>query len=95
MIILIEGTIKEERENPLNELTLDEHYEFYKKQGLDKKDIIKNIAKDRGVNKNEIYMQFINKKQRNIIRFSIEDIESKDQLQVYVKYDIIQLFRKS
>ena len=62
MIILIEGTIKEERENPLNELTLDEHYEFYKNQGLDKKDIIKNISKDRGVNKNEIYMQFINKK---------------------------------
>ena len=62
MIILIEGTMKKERENPLNELTLGEHYEFYKKQGLDKKDIIKNIAKDRGVNKNEIYMQFINKK---------------------------------
>ena len=62
MIILIEGTMKKERENPLNELTLDEHYEFYKSQGLDKKDIIKNIAKDKGVNKNEIYMQFINKK---------------------------------
>ena len=62
MIILIEGTIKEERENPLNELTLGEHYEFYKSQGLDKKDIIKNIAKDKGVNKNEIYMYFINKK---------------------------------
>ena len=62
MIILIEGTMKIERENPLNELTLDEHYEFYKNQGLDKKDIIKNIAKDRGVNKNEIYMYFINKK---------------------------------
>ncbi len=62
MIILIEGTIKEERENPLNELTLGEHYEFYKSQGLDKKDIIKNIAKDKGVNKNEIYMHFINKK---------------------------------
>ena len=62
MIILIEGTMKKERENPLNELTLGEHYEFYKIQGLDKKDIIKNIAKDRGVNKNEIYMHFINKK---------------------------------
>ena len=56
------GTMKKERENPLNELTLDEHYEFYKNQGLDKKDIIKNIAKDKGVNKNEIYMYFINKK---------------------------------
>ena len=29
---------------------------------MDKKEIIKNIAKDRGVNKNEIYMNFVNKK---------------------------------
>jgi hypothetical protein len=27
---------------------------------MNKKDIIKKIAKDRGVNKNEIYMQTIN-----------------------------------
>ena len=62
MIILIEGAKNKKIENPLNELTLDEQYEFYKEQGLDKKDIIKKIAKDRGVNKNEIYMNFVNKK---------------------------------
>ena len=62
MIILIEGAIKQENENELNNLSLEEHYEYYQKQGLDKKDIIKNIAKDRGVNKNEIYMNFVNKK---------------------------------
>lgn len=32
-----------------------------KKCGFDKKEIIKKIAKDRSVNKNEIYMYFINK----------------------------------
>lgn len=57
-IILIEG-IKIEKENELNLLSLEEHYDFYAKQGLEKKDIIKKIAKDRGVNKNEIYQQFI------------------------------------
>ena len=62
MIILIEEAIKQENENELNNLSLEEHYEYYQKQGLDKKDIIKNIAKDRGVNKNEIYMNFVNKK---------------------------------
>ena len=62
MIILIEGAIKQENGNELNNLSLEEHYEYYQKQGLDKKDIIKNIAKDRGVNKNEIYMNFVNKK---------------------------------
>lgn len=59
MIILIEGAQKKENENILNNLTLQEHYAFYEKQGLNKKEIIKKIAKDRGVNKNEIYKRFI------------------------------------
>jgi len=58
-IILIEGGIKEEKENTLNELSLEEHFEYYKNQGLNKKEIIKKIAKDRNVDKNEIYMKFI------------------------------------
>ena len=62
MIILIEGAKKQEEQCSLNNLSLEEHYEYYQKQGLDKKEIIKNIAKDRGVNKNEIYMNFVNKK---------------------------------
>ena len=41
-------------------MSLEEHYEYYKKQNLDKKEIIKKIAKDRNVNKNEIYMKLIN-----------------------------------
>ena len=61
MILIIEGkNIEYNSQNELNELTLEEHYEYYKKQGFDKKEIIKKIAKDRNVNKNEIYMKFIN-----------------------------------
>ena len=59
MILLIEGEEKEILENVLNNLSLEEHYNVYEKQGLDKKEIIKKIAKDRGVNKNEIYKYFI------------------------------------
>lgn len=60
MILIIEGVSKSlEEENELNNLTLEEHYKYYEKQGLDKKEIIKKIAKDRNVNKNEIYMKFI------------------------------------
>lgn len=60
MILIIEGaTKKEDDENELNNLSLDEHYKYYEKQGFDKKEIIKRIAKDRNVNKNEIYMKFI------------------------------------
>ena len=61
-VIIIEGTsVKEEKESELNELSLEEHYNFYEAKGLDKKEIIKKIAKDRNVNKNEIYMYFVEK----------------------------------
>jgi 16S rRNA (cytidine1402-2'-O)-methyltransferase len=58
-VIIIEGGAKKEAESQLNNLSLEEHYKFYEEQGLDKKEIIKRIAKDRGVNKNEIYMNFV------------------------------------
>ena len=61
MILLIEGNNEIVKENILNNLSLEEHYNVYEKQGLNKKEIIKKIAKDRGVNKNEIYQYFINK----------------------------------
>lgn len=57
-IILIKGE-KLEKENDLNILSLEEHYKYYENQGLEKKEIIKRIAKDRNVTKNEIYKEFI------------------------------------
>lgn len=64
MVIVVEGANKSdeelEKENR-NEMSLEEHYDFYLKQGLDKKEIIKKIAKDRGLTKNDIYQKFINK----------------------------------
>ena len=62
MILLIEGNNEINNENILNNLSLEEHYKFYENQGLDKKEIIKKIAKDRGVNKNEIYQYFLKNK---------------------------------
>ena len=59
IVIIIEGTEHIEKENDLNTLTLEEHYKYYERQGFDKKEIIKKIAKDRNVNKNEIYKEFI------------------------------------
>ena len=60
MIILIEGAQSEKKEIYLNMLSVDEHYNYYEKQGFNKKEIIKKIAKDRGVSKNEIYIKFVN-----------------------------------
>lgn len=61
MIILIEGaqeTTLAETQGAFQNLSLEEHYSYYEKQGLDKKEIVKRMAKDRGVPKNEIYIKF-------------------------------------
>ena len=61
-IIVIEGNQNQvDDKSALNNLTLEEHYRFYEAQGLEKKEIIKKIAKDRNVNKNEIYQKFLEK----------------------------------
>lgn len=61
-VIILEGSIKninDEKIEILNKLPLEEHYKYYEKQNLEKKDIIKKISKDRNTNKNEIYKYFI------------------------------------
>ena len=59
-IIVIEGNNKV-KDNELIDMTLEEHYIYYKQQGYSKKEIIKKVAKDRKVPKNEIYMKYIEK----------------------------------
>ncbi len=60
-VLIVEGNLhkKEESIAILNNLSLEEHYKFYENQGFSKKEIIKKIAKDRGVAKNEIYQHFV------------------------------------
>ena len=41
------------------EMSIEEHMEVYRKQGLSKKDAMKAVAKDRGVSKREIYARLI------------------------------------
>lgn len=62
MVIIVQGSEKSKTEiekDKRSEMSLEEHYKFYEKQGLEKKEIIKKIAKDRGVSKNEIYQKFV------------------------------------
>lgn len=63
-IIILEGNSESKKDfeiASLNEMSLEDHYAFYEKQNLDKKSIIKQIAKDRNTNKNEIYQYFLDK----------------------------------
>lgn len=60
-VIMIEKSQEKFDENSyLNSLSLEEHFVFYQAQGFSKNEIIKKIAKDKNVNKNEIYQHFIN-----------------------------------
>ena len=59
IVLIIEANENCEDENVLKNLTLEEHYKFYENQGFTKKDIIKKIAKDRNMNKNDVYQKFI------------------------------------
>lgn len=61
-VVLLEGnsTSKQQKQIlDLNKLSLEEHYKYYEKKGMDKKNIVKQIAKDRNVSKNEIYQYFL------------------------------------
>ena len=61
-VILIEGNSESKNDvelSKLNEKSLKDHYKYYENMGLEKKEIIKKIAKDRGKSKNEIYQYFI------------------------------------
>ena len=43
------------------QLSVDEHMQHYLSEGMDRKDAMKQVAKDRGVPKREIYQQLLNK----------------------------------
>ena len=59
IVLIIEENDNISNENELNNLSIEEHYKYYEDKGYEKKEIIKMIAKDRNVNKNEIYKLFI------------------------------------
>lgn len=62
-VLVIEGISKEElnakKQEKWETLTIPEHMEQYLSKGLSKKDAMKEVAKDRGVPKREIYQQLL------------------------------------
>ncbi len=52
-VIIVEGG--KEAENELLKLSVEEHIAFYIKNGMDKKDAVKAVAKDRKLPKSEVY----------------------------------------
>lgn len=62
-VIVVEGKsrgqIRAEASAQFEELGVEEHMERYLKQGMDKKEAMKQVAKDRGVSKRDIYQALL------------------------------------
>ena len=59
-IILLDLNSNRNKEtDDITNKSIEEQYEFYKSQGIDKKEIIKQIAKNKNLPRNEIYQMFI------------------------------------
>ena len=58
-VLVIEGldkaALKEEEQKKWEEMTIEEHMAIYEGKGLDNKEAMKMVAKDRGVSKRDIY----------------------------------------
>ena len=51
--------IKKEQQSSWEEMSIEEHMEHYEKQGIDRKEAMKLVAKDRGVSKRDIYQYLV------------------------------------
>ena len=62
-VIVLEGKsrqeIREQETAKWEEMSIEDHMEHYLKMGIDKKDAMKKVAKDRGVSKRDIYQALL------------------------------------
>ena len=65
-VLVVEGRSRKEKEEEKQasweEISIEEHMEIYEKQGINHKEAMKLVAKDRGVTKRDIYQYLIEKK---------------------------------
>ena len=64
-VVVIKGRdisdLKKEETAVFEEMTIEEHYNKYISEGMDSKDAMKRVAKERGIGKREVYKAVINK----------------------------------
>ena len=62
-VLVIEGKSllekREERQKSFEEIGIREHYEKYIAEGMDKKEAMKAVAKDRGIQKRDVYKELL------------------------------------
>lgn len=62
-VLVLEGksleALKKEKQEVWQELSIEQHMEFYEAQGMDRKEAMKKVAADRGTAKRDIYQYLI------------------------------------
>ena len=58
IVLIVEG--KKADDNPLLNMTVEEHLNHYIELGMDKKDAVKKVAAERNITKNDVYQVAIN-----------------------------------
>ncbi|MDD6313066.1 MAG: 16S rRNA (cytidine(1402)-2'-O)-methyltransferase [Firmicutes bacterium] len=58
-VLIVEGASENSEQLFWRDMTVREHYEFYKNMGLEHMAAVKKVASDRGIAKNEVYMECI------------------------------------
>ena len=62
-VIVLEGVdaaaLKQEQQRAWEEMSIEEHMKLYQEKGIDRKEAMKLVAKDRGVSKRDIYQALL------------------------------------
>ena len=62
-VLVLEGKslqqIKEEQQEVFSEMTIEEHMKRYEERGIDHKEAMKLVAKDRGISKRDVYQYLL------------------------------------
>ena len=53
------GDLKREENDQWQQMSVQEHMEYYLSQGIDKKEAMKRVARDRGIGKREVYQALL------------------------------------
>ena len=62
IVVVVHGADKTKEQESLMDLSIVEHFNFYKNQGINDKDAMKKVAKDRNISKSDVYKVLLENK---------------------------------
>ena len=80
-VVLVEGKEKS-KDDIVSELSIEELMEQYLEEGLDKKEAMKKVAKDKGITKSEVYKYLL---KNDLVHFLATDTHRKNTIYPLLK----------